>query len=175
MATSTTQLFSSIASSSNLGQQLEACRWYEFAHTECAKLKLLDNSLSYEQAASIISAFSPRVTWSRNVQLARQFVSGESVKCLRTSIRNAEAARTRGFSALRGLKTNNFARAISGDGEAVVIDTWMLKAAQHPSKSVNKTEYLQLAESVREVARMHGWEPAAMQALIWIVVRGRAQ
>ena len=173
MATST-QLFSSIASSSNLGQQLEACRWYELAHTECAKLKLMDNSLSYEQAASVISAFSPRVTWSRNVQLARQFVAGESVKCLRTSIRNAEAARTRGFSALRGLKTNNFARAIAGDGEAVVIDTWMLKAAQH-SKSVNKTQYLQLAESVREVARLHGWEPAAMQALIWIVVRGRAQ
>jgi hypothetical protein len=109
------------------------------------------------------------------VELARQFVNGESVKCLRTSIRNAEAARTRGFSALRGLKTNNFARAISGDGEAVVIDTWMLKAAQHPSDSVNKTEYRQLAESVREVARLHGWEPAAMQALIWIVVRGRSQ
>jgi thermostable 8-oxoguanine DNA glycosylase len=50
----------------------------------------------------------------------------------------------------------------------------MLKAAQH-SKSVNKTQYLQLAESVREVARLHGWEPAAMQALIWIVVRGRSQ
>jgi len=175
MATSTTQLFSSIASSSNLGQQLEACRWYEFAHTEAAKLKLLDNSLSYEQAASIISAFSPRVTWSRNVQLARSFVAGESVKCLGTSIRNAEAARTRGFSALRGLKTNNFARAIAGDGEAVVIDTWMLKAAQHSSDRVNNTEYRQLAESVREVARLHGWEPAAMQALIWIVVRGRAQ
>jgi hypothetical protein len=174
MATST-QLFSSIASSSNLGQQLEACRWYELAHTEAAKLKLLDNSLSYEQAASVISAFSPRVTWSRNVQLARQFVSGESVKCLGTSIRNAEAARTRGFSALRGLKTNNFARAIAGDGEAVVIDTWMLKAAHHPSDRVNNTQYRQLAESVREVARLHGWEPAAMQALIWIVVRGRAQ
>jgi len=134
----------------------------------------MDNSLSYEQAASVISAFSPRVTWKRNVELARQFVNGESVKCLRTSIRNAEAARSEGFRALRGLKTNNFARAIAGDGEAVVIDTWMLKAAQH-SKSVNKTQYLQLAESVREVARVHGWEPAAMQALIWIVVRGRAQ
>ena len=170
-----TQLFSAIASSSNIGQQMEACRWYEFAHTECAKLKLLDNSLSYEQAASVISAFSPRVTWSRNVQLARSFVAGESVKCLRTSIRNAEAARTRGFMALRGLKTNAFARAIAGDGEAVVIDTWMLKAAHHPSDRVNNTEYRQLAESVREVARLHGWEPAAMQALIWIVVRGRSQ
>ena len=154
--------------------QIEACRWYDDAKSFASDLAYI-HTLSLEQAASVISAFSPRVTWARNKFLATQFLCGEPVKCLKLSLRNAEKAKIQGFAALNGMKTHNFARAISGDESAVVIDTWMMQACGHPRKSLNKREYNLMAEAVREVAAMRGWKPAHMQALIWIMARGRAQ
>ena len=80
-----------------------------------------------------------------------------------------------GFDALKGDKTNAFARAIAGDHDAVVIDVWMIKAAgMDGKKGVNKTQYRELADAVREVAALRGLTPRTCQALIWIVKRGSA-
>jgi hypothetical protein len=85
----------------------------------------------------------------------------------------AQAALENGFDALKGQKTNAFARAIAGDTDAVVIDTWMLKAAgMDASKGVNKSDYNMLADTVRNIASEHGLTPRTAQALIWIVKRG---
>ena len=80
---------------------------------------------------------------------------------------------TLGFNALKGLKTNAFARAIAGDKDAVVIDTWMIKAAgMESSKGVNKKEYKELSLAVTEVANIVKLTPRTTQALIWIIARG---
>jgi hypothetical protein len=86
----------------------------------------------------------------------------------------AEAAKVAGFDALKGLKTNAFARAIAGDTDAVVIDVWMMRAAGMETDSPNKTQYNAIADSVREVAAEFGITPRTAQALIWIIVRGSA-
>jgi hypothetical protein len=98
---------------------------------------------------------------------------GGRPKGLQNNLTMADNAMTMGFDALNGQKTNAFARAIAGDNQAVVIDVWMIRAAHlDASKSVNKTQYNTLSDSVRKVAKEFGITPRTAQALIWIVVRG---
>jgi hypothetical protein len=86
----------------------------------------------------------------------------------------ADAAIVSGFDALRGAKTNAFARAIAGDTNAVVIDVWMMRAAGMETDSPNKSQYAMLSEAVVAVAQQFGITPRTAQALIWIIVRGGA-
>lgn len=150
-----------------------AARWYHDAH-DIAR-QVADNlSCSIEIAASIVSAFSPRQRWDINVRQALAFSRGEDVKGLTNNINMAKAALTLGFDALKGQKTNAFARAIAGDDNAVVIDVWMMRAAMMPTDSPNKTQYAFVSDAVRDAADLFGITPRTAQALIWIVVRGSA-
>jgi hypothetical protein len=82
---------------------------------------------------------------------------------------------TLGFGALKGMKTNAFAKAIAGDEQAVVIDVWMLRAVGIEKKTPGQAQYNLLVEAVKKTAFDFGMTPRAMQALIWIVVRGSAE
>jgi hypothetical protein len=84
----------------------------------------------------------------------------------------ADASLVHGFDALKGQKTNAFARAIAGDPNAVVIDVWMCRAGGLDRDDPNKSQYNMLADAVRNIASEHGLTPRTTQALIWIVKRG---
>ena len=84
----------------------------------------------------------------------------------------ANNALTLGFSALKGLKTNAFAKAIAGDQQAVVIDVWMLRAVGIEKKTPSQSLYAELARAVSAAAFEVGMTPRSAQALIWIIVRG---
>ena len=86
----------------------------------------------------------------------------------------AQYSLLQGFNALKGMKTNAFARAIAGDDNAVTIDVWMIKSAGLNKNSVNKTEYKELVNAVNLVADELKLTPRVTQALIWIVFRGSA-
>jgi hypothetical protein len=154
------------------GQIEQASVWYHEAQEVAEDVaELLGAPL--EIGASIVSAFSPRERWASNVAKALAFAMGKPVTGLGNNIRMAENAKTMGFDALKGQKTNAFARAIAGDSDAIVIDVWMIRAAGlDASKGVNKTQYNELSEAVRVVAKEMGITPRTCQALIWIVVRG---
>jgi len=152
----------------------QASVWYRDAEEIAEDVaENLDSSL--EVGASVVSAFSPRERWSTNVAKAIEFSLGGTPKGLGNNLKMARESTVLGFSALKGDKTNAFARAIAGDHDAVVIDVWMIKAAglDH-KKGVNKTQYRELADAVREVATLRGLTPRTCQALIWIVIRGSA-
>jgi hypothetical protein len=87
----------------------------------------------------------------------------------------ANAAFDKGFDALKGQKTNAFAKAIAGNEDAVVIDVWMLRALGIEKKTPTQGQYKVMADAVTTVATKYGMTPRAMQALIWIVVRGSAE
>lgn len=150
----------------------DAKTWYACAKCHAHAIAFTMD-IPLENAASIISAFSPRVKWNRNMTLAWQFATGQNVRCLTLSKRNAEKAKTMGFAALNGMKTNAFARNISGDLNAVTIDAWMLRP--FGLKEANKTNYRTLAEAVRVVAAEVGMTPADLQALIWVRLRGKSE
>ena len=151
-----------------------ASRWYHDAHAVARQVA--DNlSCSMEVAASIVSAFSPRQRWDINVRQALAFSRGEEVKGLTNNLTMARNALTLGFDALKGQKTNAFARAIAGDDSAVVIDVWMMRAAMMPTDSPNKSQYAFVSDAVCDAADMFGITPRTAQALIWIIVRGSAE
>ena len=168
-----TDTFRSIIMQATLAQTEAASVWY-FEAQEVAEDVAENLGASLEIGASVVSAFSPRERWSSNVAKALAFSQGKPVVGLSNNIRMAEAARVAGFDALKGLKTNAFARAIAGDTDAVVIDVWMMRAAGMPTDSPNKTQYREVSEAVRNVAAEFGITPRTAQALIWIIVRGSA-
>ena len=152
----------------------QASVWYHEAQ-EVAEDVAENLGVSLEVGASIVAAFSPRERWSANVAKALAFSMGKPVAGLGNNLRMAQASIELGFDALKGQKTNAFARAIAGDPDAVVIDVWMIRAAgMDASKGVNKTQYNILADAVRRMASEHGLTPRTTQALIWIVKRGSA-
>jgi hypothetical protein len=168
-----TQTYSEIASRATYGQIEQASKWYLDAERVAEEVaRNLDTTL--EVGATVVSAFSPRERWSLNVVKAIKFSLGESVTALGNNIRMANAALTLGYDALKGQKTNAFARAIAGDENAVVIDVWMLRALGIEKKSPTQLQYKEMAKAVTSVAVEYGMTPRAMQALIWIIVRGNA-
>ena len=152
--------------------------WYSEGQSMCRELAL-EHGITLEQAATVLAAFSPMTPWDRNVFLATEFINGRKVATLGNNIRMAERGIVGGIDTLKGQKTNAFARNLSGDLDAVTIDTWMIKAAgivREPGKKkgINKCEYNTLALALTNVARDNQIAPAVMQAIIWIQIRGKA-
>ena len=168
-----TELYRDLIIRATLGQVEEASVWYHEAQDVATEVARNLNA-SLEIGAGVVSAFSPRERWSSNVTKAVSFSLGHSVTGLSNNLKMANAVLDEGIDALKGLKTNAFARAIAGDTEAVVIDVWMCRAGNLKSDSPSKSEYKALENAVRKVAGEFGLTPRTAQALIWIVVRGSA-
>ena len=147
--------------------------WYSEARAFAESLRP-HTAWSLEVSCSVVSAFSPRVTWAHNKAKALQYSQGITPKGLRSHVAAADRCVRDGFDGLRGLKTNAFARAIAGDTDAVVVDVWMCRAAGLGKDAPNATEYRAIADAVRVIADKAGMEAATMQALLWIIIRGKA-
>ena len=166
--------FMALMSKATFGQVEQASVWYCDAEKIALEVaRNLDTSL--EVGASVISAFSPRERWTINVEKSVSFSLGKKVTGLSNNLKMAEASIHLGFDALKGPKTNAFARAIAGDQNAVVIDVWMMRAAGlDGSKSPSKGLYKEISSAVVRVAEKFGMTPRATQAILWILVRGSA-
>lgn len=174
-----TDNYRAIVSTATPAQIEQAVQWYADAELVAHEMVGIFASrgihADVEICASVIAGFSPRNRWSRNVMQALNFAHGfDNYVGLKNNLRMAENAMTLGFDALKGLKTNAFARNIAGDDEAVTIDVWMMRAAGLISDSPNKTQYRELSEACREIATELRMTPRATQALIWIIFRGSA-
>ena len=165
--------FRDLLMTATLAQTEAASVWY-FEAQEVAEDVAENMGASLEIGASIVAAFSPRERWASNVAKALAFSLNKPVTGLSNNIRMAQNAMTLGFDALKGLKTNAFARAIAGDTDAVVIDVWMMRAAGMDNDSPTKGQYREISDAVRIVAEEFGITPRTAQALIWIIVRGSA-
>ena len=173
-----TTLYRNIAKTATPAQIEQATQWYAdaelLAHDLIRIYQSRNITMTLENTASVISSFSPRQRWNRNVVQALEFANGGMPNGLQNNLRMAQYSLLQGFSALNGMKTNAFARAIAGDENAVTIDVWMIKSAGLNKNSVNKTEYKELVNAVNLVADELKLTPRVTQALIWIVFRGSA-
>jgi hypothetical protein len=167
-------IYSGLAKNATFGQVEQASKWYmdaERVATEVARN--LDSTL--EVGAAVVSAFSPRERWTNNVAKAISFSLGNHIPGFKNNMVMANNAIAFGYDALKGMKTNAFAKAIAGDEQAVVIDVWMLRAVGIEKKTPNQSQYNDLVDAVKKTAFEFGMTPRAMQALIWIVVRGSGE
>jgi hypothetical protein len=173
-----TDTYRTIARMATPAQIEMATQWYADAELLALDvMRILANRgivANLEQCASIVSSFSPRQRWNRNVVQALDFAHGNAYSGLKNNLRMAENSLVLGFDALKGLKTNAFARAIAGDSNAVTIDVWMCYAAGLDTNAPNKTQYREMAQAVTDVAHEIGLTPRVTQALIWIIFRGSA-
>lgn len=168
-----------IVKSAKPSQIEQATQWYADAEAVAHEIvdiyKTRGMNVSLEQAASIVSAFSPRQRWSTNVRQALRFAHGdESMRTLPNNLKMAKSALENGFEALNGKKTNSFARNIAGDENAVTIDVWMMRSAGLTKDVPNKTDYTQLSQAIEKIAQETAMTPRTVQALVWIVYRGSA-
>ena len=168
-----------IVKSAKASQIEQATQWYADAEAVAHEIvdiyKTRGMDVSLEQAASIVSAFSPRQRWSTNVRQALRFAHGDdTMRCLPNNLKMAQRALEIGFDALNGKKTNSFARNIAGDENAITIDIWMMRSAGLTKDSPNKTDYSQLSEAIEKIAQETAMTPRTIQALVWIVYRGSA-
>jgi len=167
-------IYSDLAKNATFGQVEQASKWYMDAERVAAQVaRNLDSTL--EVGATVVSAFSPRERWTNNVAKAISFSLGNNIPGFKNNMVMANNAIAFGYDALKGLKTNAFARAIAGDEQAVVIDVWMLRAVGIEKKTPNQSTYNELANAVKKVAFDFGMTPRAMQALIWIMIRGSGE
>jgi hypothetical protein len=169
-----TERFSALIAMATPGQIEQASTWYVDAENVAREVAENLNA-TVEVGASVISAFSPRERWTTNVAKAVAFSLGHDVRGLPNNLAMANSALVNGFDALRGPKTNAFARAIAGDESAVVIDIWMMRAAKVDSDAPNKTQYREMTEAIANIAGKTGMTNRTVQALIWILVRGSAE
>jgi hypothetical protein len=147
--------------------------WYRDAERFAQSLTVIRPDWTVEIAASVMSALSPRERWESNKAKALTFAQGGTIRGLGMNLRRAHAATREGFAALRGPKTAAFARAIAGDPDAVVIDTWMLKPLD--KRSVTPAQYGIIASAVVRCAARVNLTPRETQAAIWIIARGAAE
>ena len=159
---------------------LEAgARWYDESGALAASLAGGDVTTAH--AATMIAHLSPRTTWSRNVATATALIregrdAARSLGAMEALLDRAERSLTfedpfESFGPTAP-KTQNFARNIAGDREAVTVDVWACRVADLDENALGrKGAYDAVAHAYRLAARRRGVDPATMQATTWIVAR----
>jgi len=150
-----------------------AAQWYPETLALCHDIAKV-GGYTIEQAASIFSAYSPRVAYKRNITLAYRHARGEQIDGLTNSRKVALQAEKVGLKALNGPKTQAFARNILGDSYAVTVDVWHCKAAGLMADGPTIVQYREISRATQLLAMDLGIEPSTLQALIWVRIRGKA-
>jgi hypothetical protein len=156
----------------NATNRAEGLGWYPTIAAEVAEVGQRAG-WTMPVAASVFSAFSPRCSVAQNRRKYREFAAGGTPAGLSSHVDAARRCVAMGFDGLNGPKTNAFARAVAGDADAVVIDSWMSRMAGW-SESPTAIQYRAAVAAIRELAAEWGMEPRAMQAWLWCIERGKA-
>lgn len=126
--------------------------------------------------ADLLAATSPQTDVRMNVQLAEAAYArarrGEEQEPWIPS-HGPNIARALARRPLSGPKVRAFADALRGNVNAVVVDTWMLRAAGYGSpKRVHRPSSFRIVHlAIRLVAEAQGLPATAVQARIWLAYR----
>lgn len=161
----------------------DGATWYASAWEWCAETAA-EFGLSPRGVAGAVAALSPLREWDRNLadvrEVARAVALGGTVPVLHFA-QNLDRALAclQGddpLGVLSGPKVTAFYRAITGDASAVTIDRWAIVAATgEPARSTPTAKgYRDLQAEYAEAAARVDLDPREFQAIVWTVVRTRA-
>lgn len=129
---------------------------------------------------SMLAATSINATVKSNVRLAEkayaQYKAGQPFEGYLPVVRLQLERIVRGEK-IGGRKLQNFAEALQGNPDAVVIDRWMLRAAGLRDKTemaktgATKGEYDKLEKAIKRLAAREGVEPRQAQAAVWFGIK----
>jgi len=150
---------------------LDKAKWYQRATEEIVKICAREN-WDVVEFTKKLAILSPQVAIRRNVRMALEYVGngrhmGNTMKSIRRSLEIFEET-----GKIGGNKVPEFALALLGDDDAIVLDTWMAKAiVREPEPSVKhfarKATKAAAQVLVRKVAKRLGITPRECQAAIW--------
>jgi hypothetical protein len=138
------------------------------------------HGFSVDTVAAVAAHLSPRIDWDRCKTLTQIFLSGGGT----FGLMKANAARAQSaidsetpLSTVKGNKTKSFAANLLGDVDAVTVDVWAIRVALGATVRGDEVKiahlYDALADAYREAALRRGISAPSMQAVTWVVARGR--
>lgn len=162
------------------GDILEGKVWYADAHALAVELSE-GSELDVLQAACVIAHLSPKVTWALNKRAAQDLVyrgvrtpgimNGPFDRALKASQADDPIA-TFGPAAK---KTRSFALNIAGFEQEVTVDIWIARAVGVTEAQLKHVGvYEGIAHQFRLAGKRYGMSPMQIQAIVWIVTRGKA-
>lgn len=163
-------------------QKLAGEYWYADARKYVTDLAQI-GGLTTRQVAGIVAALSPQTTWERNLAGAVAVVAAKRGKrgMPRASLYDSNSrkawkiasGRVQPEDVLGGPKVIPFYKNLTGDESEVTVDTWIWKGAGM-GKTLTAARHRAIVRAYRVVARRMRLTPAQVQAIDWVVVRGRA-
>lgn len=157
--------------------------WYPAARMTCHAMARA-YGLRPETVAGILAALSPRIRWETNLSAAWALLAGERIRGpYKRSIRRAEHilvtddAGCDPLDMLSGPKVRAFYAAIMDIPGPAVIDSWALRAATGLAwaDAPSPTAYDPVARAYASAARILGQPVHAVQATVWLAVRGEVR
>lgn len=160
--------------------------WYkecEFLFTDLFGADKLQLVCKLFAATSINTSLKSNITLFRKALIEIQ--NDKPVGRYLPNIQN-QLALIRDGKDLSGRKINSFAKAMSGDKDAVVVDIWLLRAFNMDKQYIRHTgahsgrmrsggatnkQYTTIESYVRQEAVAMGLEPRQMSSMIWAGVR----
>lgn len=160
--------------------------WYPSA---TAKLAELAPHWSTAKRAAVCAIISPRITWRDNIIGFRKLVNAardySSVTPMTAGFnRNIQKAYdvaldTLDATAATGPKVSCFYANLSGNLERATLDVWAGRAAGltavETDSGIRGKRYEYLEKAYVNVAHELGFKPAELQAICWLVVRGKGE
>lgn len=156
--------------------------WYVRAR-QTAETIAAETGLQAERVVGAIAALSPRTTWSENTEGAWKMARAAAVGDSEPVVAGTTANRTKAWrilhgadpaSTLGGPKVRAFHANISGDHNRVTVDVWATKACTGEPIVPRPHNYGIFERAYQLGAERVGLSPAALQAIVWVTVRGSA-
>ena len=159
--------------------------WYDRAAEHVSALSRM-HGITREHAAAVIAQLSPRTRWADNVAGAYAVCAGEPTRGLiGDNVARALAALGSAdpIGTINGPKTRAFAANILGDWSRVTVDVWAARIAlgkvqrvtgdtKTIERGMGRVGVYDAIERAYIIAAEHEHiEPAALQAITWIVIR----
>lgn len=157
--------------------------WYHDVRNQCEVwAKEFDTSI--EQVAGVISSFSPRTSWTKDLSLSRQLLVCHKggnwqdaflLPTLKRAVRDAWMILDGNLSTLKGPKTTAFMDNIANlESEKATVDVWAMRAAEFnldaPYKDITGN-YGEYESAYLEGGWLTGLRGYEFQAIIWVWVR----
>lgn len=150
-------------------------QWYDKTQAELQQKFGADAPL----VAKFFAATSNNATVSSNAALTlkalKQYKMGEPFTgFLPDVIENLKRAAA--DQPLNGRKIDNFAKALSGDPDAVVADRWIMRAfGFNKGTALTDTQYDFIENAIKQLADKTGQTPRQVQAAIWFAFKNAAE
>lgn len=150
---------------------IHAAPWYERAHESIAQWAS-DRGLPTGLVCDVLALVSPRKTVADSVRIGKHWLLTGKLIDVVANVRK-QFAQWQDTGYINGPKCRAFASALMGDQQALVVDTWIMKALGAPINSSGRQWVLNGAlRRFSKLSEVSGLPIAHCQAAVWAGIQG---